>query len=74
MYRKPNGEYAEDVKEMAKAWRDLAAPIEKATGWVLYGFSPGLSFHSPNGRQTVQIPVQFAHALSEALLEKGETK
>lgn len=69
MYRKPNGEYTDDIGEMAKAWRELAAPIEKATGWKLYAFNPDLAFRAPPTRswQNVQIPVEFAHALSNAL-------
>lgn len=66
-YRKPNGEYTKDVVEMAEAWRKLAAPIEKATGWKLYGFNPDLAFTSPQTRQSVSLPVTFAQALSNAL-------
>ena len=67
IYWKPNGEYTEDVKEAADAWMKLAAPIEKATGWKLYAFSPDLAFRSPNGHCAAQLPVGFARALSSAL-------
>lgn len=65
MYRKPNGEYTEDAEEMTAAWMELAAPIEKATGWVMYAFCPSLAFTKSG--VTATLPVKFARALSSAL-------
>ena len=69
MYRKPNGTGTDDVEEGVNAWKALAAPIEKATGWKLYAFDPDLCFQETSERpwQHQSISVQFATALVKAL-------
>lgn len=70
MRRLPNGEMTDSLDEYLKAWRDLAEPIADATGFELNGFDPTISFS--NGKTVVQMPVDFAQDLSEALIAYGE--
>ena len=70
MRRLPDGILTDDFDEYVDAWQGIANPIEDATGWHLYGFDPTLSFS--NGKAVVQMPVDFAKDLSDALLEFGE--
>ncbi len=64
-YRLPDGKDTENADEYIKSWRELAKPIEKATGYKLYGFNPGFSFS--NGREVIDISCEFVKKLKEAL-------
>lgn len=65
IYKLPDGQDTENTDEYIKSWRELAKPIEKATGYLLYGFNPGLAFS--NGREVIDISTEFAKKLKEAL-------
>lgn len=68
--RLPNGSVTESMHEFEMCWRTLADPIEKATGWKLYAFDPGLSFSDPENYRVVSLPIDFAKALGHALNSK----
>lgn len=70
MYRKPDGTPTADTQEYIESWKNLAGPIEEATGWRLTSFDPLLSFVDTSTKHwwgCVQITVAFAQALSKAL-------
>ena len=68
-YRLPNGKTTKSVNKMIKAWRDLAKPIEEATGATVRGFDPGISFNFDY--HCIQLPIGFVEALNKAL-KKGD--
>ena len=70
IWRLPDGTKTEDFDEYIDAWQGIANPIEYATGYKLYAFDPTISFS--NGKTVVQMPVEFAQDLSDALNEYGD--
>jgi hypothetical protein len=61
-YRLPWGGETKSVREYQRAWRRLAAPIEKALEVTLYGYNPGLAFDI-DGRRTWLVPADLAAKL-----------
>ncbi len=70
--RMPGGQESAPIKEAIAAWEALYKPIEKMTGWVCYGFDPGMSFREPgNGRtDSVQLPTAFVQALLAGVVDR----
>lgn len=65
MYRLPSGIETGSVEEYLSAWKELAAPIEKATGSRLAAFDPGFQFAL--GKLSWWLPVEVALAFKKAL-------
>jgi hypothetical protein len=65
----------EDIDVYIKAWRSLAAPIERELGLTLNGFDPVFNFLKGNPQTnnvtSVDLPVWFVRDLSEALVKKN---
>jgi len=51
--RLPSGNYTRNLNYYLRAWKQVARPIIKKTGWKLIGFDPGFLFDA-NG-QTVNL-------------------
>lgn len=60
-----------DIDQYIRAWRDMAAPVERALGLTLNGFDPGFVFIKGNPQTStttsVSLPVWFVRDLSEHL-------
>lgn len=63
----PNGKSASNMTRYIASWKELADPICEATGWKLAAFDPDIRLTSPEMRGTVQLSVEFATLLCEAL-------
>ena len=63
----PNGEVTYDQEEYIDAWRALATPVERITGWRLAAFDPDLLFRVDANRSE-QISVELAEHIQ--LLEE----
>jgi len=66
-YRLPSGKWTKDPDECEREWRALAKPIETATGCVMGGFDPGVSFVSPEG-DWVSLPTWFIKLINPHLM------
>jgi hypothetical protein len=68
----PNGKTTISSKTYLTAWRKLYRPIEKATDSKCFGFDPGLSFVTEDGKYVWGLGKYEAIRLSEALqLRRG---
>lgn len=52
--RLPSGNYTSNLKYYLRAWKQVARPIIKKTGWRLMAFDPGFLFVD-NNNQTVSM-------------------
>jgi len=57
-----------DINKMLKAWRELAAPVERITGMKMYGFDPDLLIG--DGTKSFSYPIWLAKMIATALAEK----
>lgn len=60
----------EDVDQYAKAWQDIAAPVEQALGLSLTGFDPDFMFTKGSPQRdgaVVSLPLWFVRDLSQKL-------
>lgn len=66
--RLPDGTTTNSDETYVEEWRGFAAPICEALDIVLYGFDPGLSFHT-KGRypQSIDLPAWFCRRLHAVL-------
>ena len=58
-YRLPSGNYTSNLNYYIKAWKKVASPICKATGWKIVAFNPDFQFLSieDGNQKTVSMPL-----------------
>ena len=52
-YKLPDGTIIKDAEKYIDAWRKNGEIIERVTGWELYAYDPGYSFH--NGHHPISL-------------------
>lgn len=69
--RLPDGMLTDDATLYVDAWADFAEPIERALGWRMASFDPGVTFDVQGGEQ-VSMSVNAVSLLRVCLLERDE--
>lgn len=75
-YRLPDGHATTNVELYARAWKKLAAPIERALDVVLTGFDPSMAFRAFGGKglqSSIQLELWVALRLYKALTGEDYT-
>lgn len=68
--RLPDGHYTKNRRHYHKAWKELAKPIEVATGAKLVSYGPVLEFATKNYQYTFRLGLYEARKLSAALSQE----
>lgn len=66
----PDGEVV-PIGEALEQWKELYSPLEEA-GFILHGFSPGVSFVCPDSKKLIQLTVPAVRRINRCLGKTGQ--
>ena len=67
----PTGKFTSSNRRYFQEWKQIAKPIEKATGYKLYAFNPGFCFQRDSYKHIFSLSTFEAILLSKALKTGG---